>query len=1191
MNRSAVEKFAVKARRELQRLVSIKLSTLGITADEILPAKIAGDFLIIDEHPFPKSISPMRKRLADEVRSQGYDELVTTVAYTWFNRFCALRYMEVHDYIPYRVFTSNTGNNTPDIVNSAIEAAKELELPNSKLEEIMNLKLHGGKDNDLYRMLVIGQCNYLAKALPFLFQNENDYSELLLPDNLLQTDSIIKDLTNSVDESDWSEIEILGWLYQYYISEKKDEVIGKTVKKEDIPAATQLFTPNWIVRYMVDNSLGRLWMLNNQSSTVKADMEYYIQPESMETEFLKINSPEEISLIDPACGSGHILVYAFDLLFKIYEEHGYIGRDIPALILKHNLYGIDIDKRAAQLAAFALMMKARSKDRRFFTREVFPNVIEIKESNDFDIDGIIELIKASNNSDIEKNRILRCAELLKRIFTDAKNYGSLLRIPDSLSKQLAEMKKLLQSLNKDDFLFGAKSLEKLNELIKQAEFLSTKYEVCVANPPYMGSKGMNKQVKDFAKDEYPDSKSDLFAMFIDRNLDYIQKSGYSGMITMQSWMFLSSYKNMRESLLSKKTILSMLHLGARAFDSISGEVVSTTTFVIQNIYINSQKGSFFRLLEGKKEHEKQHEFKGALQAIEDKEKSSIFFSTTASDIKKIPDCPIAYWVTQKTLDLFDKCEPLKIPLNPKQGTSTGNDEKYVRFWFEITFSSLGLKVKSKSDKRYNNFKYFPLDKGGVFRKWYGNNEKVILFDDNAFNELLQIGNHLPSSKLYFLKGLTWSKLASGNLNVRFDDFGFIFSSVGLKGFPKENDLYNILGYMNSKVAQLFISIISSNLSIVSGDIEKIPYKKENIYTNIRVKDLCSCFQKDWDNFETSWDFTDLPILSEGLKTSSLKETWQNYWNYYQKLTSEMLKLEEENNRIFIEAYGLEDELTPEVPLKEITLTGNPVYKYGDGKTEDEYKERMLADTMKEFLSYGVGCMMGRYSLNKSGLILANQGETLEDFIEQIPDPSFTPDDDGIVPVIDQAYFEDDCAERFVEFLSVTFGKEELEENIHFIVDGLGLKGSDSPVEKLRKYFATQFFKDHMQRYKKRPIYWLMSSGKERAFQCLIYMHRYTASTLARIRTSYVHELQSKLSTRVKDLPDFIETASTTSEANKLKKEQSVIKKKISELAKFDEELRHLADQRIEIDLDDGVKRNYGLFGNLLAEKKAITGKK
>jgi type II restriction/modification system DNA methylase subunit YeeA len=1161
MDKASIIRFSDTVREKLLQETKRKAAYYGIFPDIIQDVdEEFEDSIVIGGRVFNIKIKQQREQLVREVKENGYEQVMDKITYTWFNRFVALKFMEVNGYLPVKVFSSDEPKKQePDILTKSLK----LDFLNIDRDTVIDLKSEG-KDEELYKYLTLSLCNYLNDIMPFLFEPIEDYTELLFPGKLLHTDSILGDLNDFIKENDWKEVEVIGWIYQDYIAPRKEKVfkdMKKNIKisKENIPAATQLFTPHWIVRYLVENSLGRLWMLNRPHSRLFEQMEYYIKPEQTETDFMRINSPEEIKICDPACGSGHMLVYAFDLLHSIYEEEGYGHSEIPEKILSHNLFGIEIDKRAGELAAFALTMKARKKQHNFFRNPVQPNICAL-QSISFEDDELRSYI-AAIGSDLFTTDLQRT--LLQ--FEEADNFGSLIR---PATTDVSDIRHMLNEKNLSGNLTHFNTHKKVLKVLEQADFLSPKYHVVIANPPYMGGKGMNAGLKIFAKDNYPNSKSDFFAMFIERNLDLAMQKGMVAMITMQSWMFLSSFEKLRENILNNDTILSMSHLGSGAFDSIGGQVVSTTAFVIQNTPHLEYKGAYLRLIDGKNEANKEVELKAKRREL---------FYTSAADFKNIPGLPIAYWISRSMLNIFTHDFSLKKISKIKSGLSTGDNERFVRFWQEIRFSDISFSVDKFMPNEKTQFTWVPYNKGGESRKWFGNNSLVVYWKNGGYG--LRNTAVFRNPTYYFKEGLTWSGISSGNIPFRYINSGFVFDSN--KGpmifFENTSNLYLLLGLLNTKIVYAFVDLLNPTVSTQVGDLERVP-----VITNVSDKtstnvNRCITFSKaDWDSYETSWDFTTLPLLRTEYHQITLQETYTKLRARWREITLEMQRLEEENNDLFIEAYSLQDELSPDVPLSEITLTCNPYYRYNGNKSEEELEVLLLTDTIKEFISYVIGCMFGRYSLDKPGLILANQDETIKNYLQQVPEPSFMPDDDNIIPILEDEYFTDDIVSRFREFLKVTFGAERLAENLEFIAGALSKskKGGGSPEKVIRDYFLKSFFKDHVKMYKKRPIYWLFTSGKGRGFNALVYMHRYDKETLAKMRTDYLLKLEDKLDARIGML---------SSESNKDVREMSRLSKLIEELAEYDEVLNNKALEYIDIDLDDGVVVNYAKFEGLVGK--------
>ena len=1165
MDTAKLKKFAQFARRSLIEQVSNKLQ-----------------LVLAEESAARRENAEAVRQLEKQIAEAGQAQVVEKVAYIWFNRFCALRFMDVNRYTRIGVVSPAEGQLQPEILAEAKMGHIDQEMAPEKTRQQIFALLDGkapsrDPQGEAYRLLIVAACNSWNKAMPFLFQRIDDYTELLMPGDLLSANSILASTREAMTTDACEDVEVIGWLYQFYISEKKDEVFeglkkNKKITPENIPAATQLFTPHWIVRYLVENSLGRLWLLNRPGSKLAEQMDYYIKPEQAETDFLRISKPEEIKICDPACGSGHMLTYAFDLLHAIYEEEGYEPTEIPEKILTHNLYGIEIDERAGELAAFALTMKARAKQRRFFNKGVKPNIC-VLENVHFDAGEL------KNYMDfVGRDLFTVPLQTTLRQFEEADNFGSLIR---PALTDVDTMLRILESKKVSGQLFLSLTRQKVLRVLRQADYLSPKYHVVIANPPYMGSKGMNGRLGAWVKDNYPSSKSDLFAMFIERNCELARQGGMVAMITMQSWMFLSSFEALRVLLLGQNTLLSMAHLGARAFDSIGGEVVSTTAFVLGNANCLDYKGNYLRLVSGNSESEK----KDTILEAAKNSNCGLLYRASAADFKKIPGSPIAYWANKKICDLFLERALLGDIANPRQGIKTGENDRFLRLWHEIGTNLANVFSKDRISNRW-----FACIKGGGYRKWYGNHEFFLKWEDNG-REIKNFKDNngklrsRPQNIEYFFKqGVAWTKMSNSPLCARLFPDGFTFESNGPVCFPNDiSDNLLILGLFNSCVFTWLIRFISANIDYGEGDIKRVPFQKALDFEDGQISKLINLGKNDWNFYETSWDFTRLPLLSHDYRQPTLKATYQKLRAHWLEMTLEMQRLEEENNRIFIEAYGLQDELTPEVSLNEITLTCNPHYRYGGDKTEEELEALLLADTMRELISYAVGCMFGRYALEKPGLILANQGETFADYLKQIPNPSFPADEDNVIPMLDGDWFADDIAERFRQFLRVAFGEGHYAENLAFIEKALG--------KDIRKYFLKDFYNDHVKRYKKRPIYGLFSSPKG-SFNALIYLHRYRPDTVSVILNGYLREFRTKLTARRENLEQISISASASSgEKTRAIKEIEQLKKMVAELEDYERDVLYpLATKQLAIDLDDGVKVNYLKFGAALKKISGLEAK-
>ena len=1142
MNKGAIKNFAVEARRKLLGQVAQKAAYYGITEDGIEDVKSeSDDGIVIGDRVHNKRIKKQREDLVRRVRETGYEQLVEEVAYTWFNRFIALRFMEVNDYLPsgVRVLSSVIPEKSePDIIGSALT----VDLPADKE------KIYEYQDNNdtegLYKYLLITQCNALNEILPFLFEKIEDYTELLLPDNLLFSDSVVRKLVEEVPEEDWREVEIIGWLYQFYISEKKDEVVGMkvgTISKEDIPSATQLFTPKWIVQYMVQNSLGKFWYDMFPDTDLVNDWEYFLKPVEEEEPSEKVKL-EDIKLIDPCCGSGHILVYAFDLFYKMYASQGYLSKEIPGLILKNNLYGLDICKRAIQLSCFSLLMKARSYRRR--VRNIELNVFELQDTNYLSNEATDLICK----NEYEKEEIKNLIDTFK----ETKNFGSLIIPPDiNYDKYL----KRLEEIRTNYSLFKIELENYLEPIIKQAQLLREKYHLVITNPPYLNK--YNPPLKKFINEYYKDYKSDLYSAFIYKCSDMTKLSGYCGMMSPFTWMFIKKHEKLRKYLINTKTISSLVRPEYHAF--YSSAHVPIATFVIQNSTLHKQ-GIFIDL----------NDFRGEdLQPIKLKESirnPSVYYRYTSNTDKfnEIPGSPVAYWASEK-LRLAFKEKSISEVAKIGQGLKTGDNSRFVRIWSEVDFSNIFFECKNREISRLSGKTWYVYVNGGEYRKWYGNFKDVVNWQydgeeiRNFFDDKKRLRSRLQNMKFYFKKGLTWSALTSKYLSVRYVPNHIIYGGAGYGIFESIYSFEYLLAFLNSKIPSHFVNCLSATMNFEVGILEKIPIIKEINQVKCIAENNIEISRVDWDSFENSWDFKIHPFIK--YKTNGRIEEAFNRWEEFADKQFNKLKAnEEELNSLFIDIYDLQDEMTPEVEDKDITI-----------------RKADLERDIKSFISYSVGCMLGRYSLDEPGLTYAG-GEFNEDKYK-----TFSVDDDAIIPILSEDYFEDDIVARFIEFVQVTFGKETLYENLEFIANALGKTSNETAAERIRKYFLSDFYKDHVRIYKKRPIYWLFTSGKQKAFNALIYMHRYDRGMVAKIRTDYLHELQGKLELAERRLRETLPQITNKRDKKQAEKKITEIGKQQEELRKYDELLRHTADMQIEIDLDDGVKVNYEKFKGLVAK--------
>ncbi len=1187
MNKPALKKFATGARRELINKITIKAEQLGITKQGIKDENVASsDAVFIDGRQLTIEEQSQRKKLTDEIKSKGYNQVVEEVAYTWFNRFIALRFMEVNNYLPTKVrvlSSKDEGSYEPDIIKEALNI-------NLDIDKELVYKLRTSNENDaidrLYKYLVIKQCNALNHILPPMFEKISDPTELLFPEGLLSEGSFLRVMTdtNLIPEDNWESVEVIGWLYQYYISERKDEVFAglrknKKIQKEDIAPATQLFTPHWIVRYMVENSVGKLWQEGHPDEDLKQKWKYYIETAEQEKDVqkelnrLKEESKkirvENIKIIDPAMGSGHILVYAFDLLYDIYLSEGYVAHTIPKLIIEKNLYGIDIDKRAFQLAYFALMMKGRSKSRRFFNENIETNICAIEESNEFPREAI-EYFVGSGSLEMEKQMVENDLEYLTDVFHNAKEYGSILKVKEInfklIEKRLEEIK---NEAPEDIFKSQCRDriLDIIPNLVKQCKIMSSKYNVMVTNPPYMGSRGMNAKLSEFLRREYPDTKADLFAVFMELDEHLVKPNGYMAMINQHSWMFLSSFEKYRVRLSETRTIDTMLHLGPRAFEEIGGEVVQSTAFVNRKIRLGKYKGTYIRLIDYNNAELKE---KKILEAAKNSNVDYRYNAYT-DNFNKIPGDPIAYWVSDNIVKIFLQYPSLREKsINISEGIKTGLNKKYIRHWFEVNINEF-----YPVNKNRDSAKWVSHHKGGEYRRWYGNKFKAIFWENDGYEIRSRKNSGIQGENMYFGSFLSWSKTSGSKFGIRYyEDQLFDSASPALK--PKNNMLY-VLGFLSSKAGYFFTRFINPTLSLQVGNVGIIPIieeKGEIKHTDGIVQRNILISQTDWDSFETSWDFQKHPILTYKEDAKTLKGAFNNWSEFTHRQFNQLKGNEEELNRIFIEIYGLQDELIPEVEDKDITIS-----KVVEEKSEEDKKNPYTVDrkeAVESFISYAIGCMFGRYSLDGEGLAYAG-GE-----FDTAKYRTFPADRDNVIPILSNTYFENDIVDRFEEFVKITFGEDALNENLKYIADTLGVRTNETPKDTIRRYFLNDFYKHHVQIYKKRPIYWLFTSGRRKAFNALIYMHRYNCTTLAKIRTDYLHVLQSRLDTeRQTLLKNLKDEGITNKEKRTYEKYLDNLEKDMEELKKYDEKLHNMADRMIEIDLDDGVKNNYKIFEGLL----------
>ena len=1231
MNKTAIKNFAIWARNKLIADVSYDARLIGITEDGIakpLPQSFGGTqfFDIGTAEPYSISGEAVRQRdkLIEVIQQKeqdtdyktAYQYVIEEVAYTWFNRLIAIRFMEVNDYLPshIRVLSSESGKLEPDLVTTPFDA----ELPFTAEEEAQIFQLkQDNKLDEAFRILFLKQCNALNEILPALFEKTKNYTELLLSLSVIDQDGVVYHLIHDIQEDDFNierggQVEIIGWLYQYYNTEPKAAAFAKNGKitKEEIPAVTQLFTPDWIVRYMVENSLGRLWVEGHPECDLKENWKYYLEEAQQEPEvqaklseirkeYAALN-PEDIKLIDPCMGSGHILVYAFDVLMQIYESAGYSQRDAAKSILEHNIYGLDIDDRAYQLAYFAVMMKARQYNRRILNGENTCHVYAIQESNSINRAHLKYF--GAGMDDIEKNAAKMQLEGLLDTLTDAKEYGSILNV-ESYNWDL--LRRFVAAEDTDgqismDSVGVEDTAEQLNRLIDIGKTMARKYWVTCTNPPYAGTSNLSANVNNFVKKNYPDSKADLFAVFIERCRQMTVNNGFQAMITQHSWMFLSSFEKLREKMMLTETV-NIAHLGARAFEEIGGAVVQTTAFVRCANHVDGYKGTYCRLIEPTTQQGKEEMFLAGQNR----------YSANQDDFAKIPGAPVAYWVSNNVLKAFTSGKLYDVGMT-RRGLQTGDKDKFIRFWYEPNLNEIQLPKSLKKNK------WAIMNNGGTARKWYGEILHAVLWENDGAAIKATGKAIIPSEELYFKECITWNRISVGKLNVKYQEHGIIQGDMSPFFITNdEKQLLYVLALMNSVVSESMVHTINPTITMPVGDIAKLPVKidRDNspLIETIAQSNI-DMSKDDWDSFETSWDFKKHPLVklrmagayawgnnAPAMKIVSAYKAWEETCEgRFQKLKAN----EEELNRIFIDIYGLQDELTPEVEDKDVTV-----------------RKADLQRDIKSLLSYAVGCMFGRYSIYKDGLLFAGEPYSLQAFADKLNDrpgtisaeelqrtyrnegvavdEMFFPDADNVIPITDEEYLDDDIVARLCDWLKVVYGADTLEANLDYIAKALGNKGSTSR-EIIRNYFLNDFFKDHCQTYSvtgsgKRPIYWLFDSGKQNGFKALVYLHRYTPDTIGNLRIDYLHKMQRVYESEINRMQDMMDHSGNAREVAAASKRKDKLAKQLKECREYDEKISHLALSRIELDLDDGVKVNYrklqtaqdGKFYEVLADSKNI----
>ena len=1234
MDKTAIKKFAIWARNKLIADSIYRARLLGITDKGIQaplpqstkdaqffdiglkePSAITGDAITQRKN----LVAVIQENAKESTYPEAFSHIMEETAYTWFNRLIAIRFMEVNDYLSARVLSSKTPEKIePDLVTSPFDS--DLTFSEDESRQIVDWKMNNQTD-DLFRMLFLKECNALNEPLPMLFEKIADYTELLLTLSISDRDGVVWHLVHDIPEDDFrDQVQIIGWLYQYYNTEPKDKVFARKssekIKKEDIPAATQLFTPDWIVRYMVENSLGRLWVEGHPNENLKGQWKYYIdeaeQEESVQEQLNQIHAehsklnPKDLTCLDPCCGSGHILVYMFDVLMQIYQSRGYRDRDAAISIVEHNLYGLDIDERAAQLAYFAVMMKARQYDRRFLSRGLQPHIYAIEESNGLtkwsDMRGQVEAEQMSL-----EDQFVNLADELIDTFWDAKNYGSLLQVePGNYDGLLAYMQQLLDEGCNNLFLSGwlQEVAERMPKLVRQAKLLRQKYWVCITNPPYMGAGNMNRKLSDFVKKNYADYKSDMFSACMVRFTQMTEEKGFLGFLSPYVWMFISSYEKLRELFIQQKTIQTLIQFEYSAFEEAT---VPICTFVLCNHYIN-KKGVYFRLTDYKGGMEVQR--KKMLEALVTHDKT-VYFESSVDNFAKIPGSPVAYWASKLLIDDFKIGKSLGELSKPRQGMATTNNNRFLRQWFEVNIERIGFGLESENDT-LDGYKWFPYNKGGEFRKWYGNNDYIVKFSNKGAEVCNYIDSHskvnhtgrIINRDKYFKPSVSWSKVSSGKIAFRYKNKGFIFDVAGTSIFAPSDKLKQLIGLLNSNTCTEILKCLSPTLNFEVGHISNIPillFDKSQVIS--LVEKNISISKDDWDSFETSWDFTNHPLLKD--RVATLANAYETFKQDCADRFQQLKQNEQELNRIFIDIYGLQGELNPEVA--DYDLTVHRIFDFKDdipqsmykNETDEEGKNKSKVssyvltkeDVMKSLLSYAVGCLFGRYSLDTPGLAYAGGEWDAGKY------RTFIPDDDNVVPITDEEYFDDDLSSFICAWLKKAFGRENFEANLEFLTDALGTRGTTSR-EKLRNYFLKNFYKDHCKTYQKRPIYWLFDSGKENGFKALVYLHRYDENTIGRVRADYLHRMERIYSNEVNRMQDVIDHSHSAHEVSVAEKRLEKMKKQLKECQDYDAKLGHLALDQIHLDLDDGVKINYrkaqtgrdGKFYEVLADSKNIMAK-
>lgn len=1161
MDKSILKKFAIESKQDLMDKIKNKIKTFYI--DEDFNSEQKGEVYVLsnEKHSLSLTNDEFKKRelLIKRVKELSLEQVIEEAAYTWFNRIIAIRYMEINDMLPLtkdnqslgiRVLSSKDNTPDPEILKFTNLVNPELDI-DFKKEKYVELK----SDNEKFKYILLLVCKKLGRVIPQVFDGVTDYIDILIPDNLLNDTGFITKIIKEVPENNYNQVEIIGWLYQYYNQIEKDRVISskKTYKKNEIAYATQLFTPDWIVKYMVENTLGKYWIENGGNNSIKSNWNYFIDDVIVKNDCKM--SPNEISFIDPCCGSGHILVYAFEILYQMYVSVGYNKSDIPELILENNLYGLDIDDRAGQLSVLSVLLKAREYDKNIFNKNIAKklNVISIQESNTIS-NSMFDYI----SNDFEKEKLMYLVECFK----NAKEIGSLLILEN---KNYENLKNIIEN---DDTIFGIEMRNKIIPLINVANILSNKYDVVVTNPPYMNNNVMSNNLKKYIYAHYSDVKSDMFSAFVLKNSYLSKDETYLGFMTPYVWMFISSYEKLREYIIDRMNISSLIQL---EYSALEEATVPICSFTLKNSHKNGEKGNYYRLVD----------FKGGMNVQENaylkilnNGSSKYHYKKDIKQFKETPNMVISYWLTDNLINIFKNSKKINEVSEAKQGMTTSDNKRFLRLWYEVDIAKIGFGMKGLEEAKKSCLKWFPYNKGGEYRKWFGNDEYVVNYYNDgeemeAFhNELNKTssGGRIKNKEYYFKKCISWSKISSASLAFRFKDDGFIFDVAGSSIFSSDNDLLlYILGLFNSKLGMYIIGQISPTLNFEAEQIKQMPLEmrddnKDRIIE--LVKKSIEISKDDWNSFETSWDFTIHPLLKPMSKVSTIRDSLGN-WNAYTYQQRSLLKHnEEELNKIFIDIYGLNDELTPEIDDKDITI-----------RKEDKVRD------IKSLISYAVGCMFGRYSLDEDGLVYAGGYFDIDRY------KTFKVDNDNIIPITNEAYFSDDIVERFKTFIKTVYGDNTFNENMDFIAETLGKRGTETSEETIRRYFVNDFFNDHVKMYQKRPIYWLLDSGKKNGFKALVYMHRYNENLIPKVRLDYLHRVQITYEKLLSDVNYKLTTDLSMTDKKEAKNRQADLNAKLNEIKEYDEKIAHIANQRISIDLDDGVKVNYEKFKDILAKIK------